>query len=318
MAVFTADYEKGTNGNTIGTGDAGSATAWSSVATPGAYSNAQAAHGTLAALLPPTNSAPSLMTWTSPTDQFGRLYLYMNQLPGGSGEFDVVGVNGTGTTGVAIDKTSGIIFAKAAGGFSSNGPALSATTLYRIEFQIVPGSSGSVAVKVFAGDSTTQTGSTVTQSGNVGTVSSINFGNVSGGAAVAFRPTLDQLVASATAYPGPFPVSSTAPAVTGSTTIGSTLTCDGGSWNTNATFTLTYQWQRDVLGNTVYGNIASATSSTYTLVLLDDACNVRCVVTATGTQATNESVTANSNGILDTTAPSSGSQQGNLLLLGVG
>ena len=44
-------------------------------------------------------------------------------------------------------------------------------------------------------------------------------------------------------------------------------------------------WQRDALGNGVFSNIGSATSSTYTLVNADDGCSIRCQVTDTDTGA---------------------------------
>jgi hypothetical protein len=47
------------------------------------------------------------------------------------------------------------------------------------------------------------------------------------------------------------------------------------------THTFAYQWQRDNLGSGSYSNIGGANANTYVLVNADDACHVRCVVTAT-------------------------------------
>ena len=79
------------------------------------------------------------------------------------------------------------------------------------------------------------------------------------------------------------PVNTVAPAVTGTTTVGQVLTSTAGTFTnfSGSVHTTAYQWQRDAFGNSSYSNISSATSSTYTLVDADDACNIRCVVTAT-------------------------------------
>lgn len=90
---------------------------------------------------------------------------------------------------------------------------------------------------------------------------------------------LDIYINYTAAASGP-PVNTVAPAVTGTTTVGQTLTSDTGTW-TDGTPTFTYQWQRDVGGNGAFSNIGSATSSTYVLVDADDGNKVRCVVTDT-------------------------------------
>lgn len=76
------------------------------------------------------------------------------------------------------------------------------------------------------------------------------------------------------------PVNTVAPAVTGTATVGQTLSCSTGTW-TDGTPAFTYQWQRDVGGDLNFVNIASATSSTYVLVDADDGNKVRCRVTDT-------------------------------------
>ncbi len=88
------------------------------------------------------------------------------------------------------------------------------------------------------------------------------------------------------------PVNTVAPAVTGTTTVGQTLSCTTGTWTTSNPV-YTYQWQRDVAGNGVFSNIASATSSTYPLVDLDDGNKILCNVKDTDdngntTQASNQ------------------------------
>lgn len=85
---------------------------------------------------------------------------------------------------------------------------------------------------------------------------------------------------------GNAPVNTVAPAVTGTATVGQTLTTTNGTWTGVPTPTFTYQWQR------VTTNISGATSSTYVLVAADAGSTIRCVVTATNAVS---AVSANSN-----------------------
>lgn len=73
--------------------------------------------------------------------------------------------------------------------------------------------------------------------------------------------------------PGP-PVNSVLPAISGSTSVGSALTCSNGTW-TNSPSSYTFQWTRDGT------NISGATSSGYTIVTADQSHTLACVVTAT-------------------------------------
>ena len=87
---------------------------------------------------------------------------------------------------------------------------------------------------------------------------------------------------------GSAPVNTVAPAVTGTATVGQTLSTTNGTWTGAPAPTFTYQWQR------VTTNISGATSSTYVLVVADVGNTIRCVVTATNAIAP-AGVTANSN-----------------------
>ena len=79
-----------------------------------------------------------------------------------------------------------------------------------------------------------------------------------------------------------------APVVSGTATVGQTLSTTNGTWTGAPAPTFTYQWQR------VTTNISGATSSTYVLVVADVGNTIRCVVTATNAIAPS-GVTANSN-----------------------
>lgn len=77
------------------------------------------------------------------------------------------------------------------------------------------------------------------------------------------------------------PINTVLPAVTGSTSLSSVLTCSTGTWTGTATITFTYQWQRNSGTAGAYVNISSATASTYTIVSADQGFTLRCVVTGT-------------------------------------
>jgi hypothetical protein len=84
------------------------------------------------------------------------------------------------------------------------------------------------------------------------------------------------------------PVNSVAPVVTGTATVGSTLTTTNGTWSGSPTPTFTYQWQRAT------SNISGETASTYVIQSADVNSTVRCVVTATNPLG---AASANSNSI---------------------
>lgn len=87
---------------------------------------------------------------------------------------------------------------------------------------------------------------------------------------------------------GSAPVNTVAPVVSGTATVGETLSTTNGTWLGAPAPTFTYQWQR------TGSNIGGATSSTYVLVAADYANTIRCVVTATNSSAPS-GVSANSN-----------------------
>ena len=76
--------------------------------------------------------------------------------------------------------------------------------------------------------------------------------------------------------PAVIPANLTLPVISGTTTVGQTLTTSAGTWSgTLASYT--YQWKR---GGT---NISGATGNTYLLVTADGGTNITCTVTATNT-----------------------------------
>lgn len=84
-----------------------------------------------------------------------------------------------------------------------------------------------------------------------------------------------------TAGAGAAPSNTVAPAISGTATVGQTLTTTDGTWAGDPTIAFTYQWQRSDDGATGWANITGATANTYTLVSGDATKYVRSVVTAT-------------------------------------
>ncbi|TQX90251.1 MULTISPECIES: hypothetical protein [unclassified Rhizobium] len=93
----------------------------------------------------------------------------------------------------------------------------------------------------------------------------------------------------------PVPANTVAPVVSGTTTVGSTLTTTNGTW-TNSPTGYTYQWQRDGT------NISGSTNSSRVLVAADNATNLTCVVTATNANGS-ALATSNALGPITTVAP---------------
>lgn len=200
MADFTADFEKGTNGNTITTGDAGSATPWWIVNGTPSYSNAHAAHGGLAAKIAAADASCDL-AWQTLSGGYGRAYIYATAYPSGtvpvfyadlSAHFDI--------------NASGFLFMAdvAANSYTGTVP-IPLNQWCRIEWKIVFSPTvGQIEMKLFAGDSTTPL-DTITSpaNGNTGTA---------GGSYCSVRCRswgtdvwVDDIVANATSYPGPVP-----------------------------------------------------------------------------------------------------------------
>lgn len=76
---------------------------------------------------------------------------------------------------------------------------------------------------------------------------------------------------------GTLPTNLIPPSVSGTLTVGQTLTCNPGQWVGLLPLTLSYQWLRDA--STPIGT----NSPTYTLVVGDSTHTVKCQVTASNT-----------------------------------
>jgi hypothetical protein len=88
------------------------------------------------------------------------------------------------------------------------------------------------------------------------------------------------------------PVNTAAPTISGTATIGQTLTAGNGTWTSDTTPTFTYQWQGcDAQGNNCAA-ISGATNQTYTVQSADSGKTIRVSVTAKNTSGTTSASSA--------------------------
>jgi hypothetical protein len=97
-------------------------------------------------------------------------------------------------------------------------------------------------------------------------------------------------VVAATAAAAP-PVNTAPPAISGTPTVGQTLTASDGTWTNNPT-SFAYQWLRCNGGGNNCSNVANGTQKTYTLVGADAANTMRVRVTATNVDGANSAQSA--------------------------
>lgn len=290
MAVQTAGFNPAgaTNGATIATTDTGDLTAWTSVSgTPPIYDNTHVLFGKALAGKVSVSAASKFMGWTvsNAANHFGRAYIFFSSLP--EAPAGIIFDNAVNALNVRVDASGHVILNKL-NDTRGTDLATSTTTLttgqwYRLEWNLHP-TDASGSVSIFTSPDSATAAETISASlisGGAATASTTLYGVSDSNHTTTFW--LAQIVDNATASIGPFPVNTVAPGVTGSTAVGSTLTCDGGTWN--GTFTIGYQWTSNG------SNISGATSSTYVTQAGDAGNAIGCKVTATGQQATNESAT---------------------------
>ena len=97
------------------------------------------------------------------------------------------------------------------------------------------------------------------------------------------------------------PVNNAAPAISGTATVGKTLTTSDGSWS-NAPTSYAYQWLRCNGGGNSCLSVANATEKTYTLVAADEGHAIVSRVTATNSDGSTAAVSAATSAVAPATA----------------
>ena len=212
MAVCTATFEAGVNGNTITTaGGEGSATPWDAVDVSGGtikYDNTHS-YGLLSSnFVSAGNPAAAVLSWSTAfgtqTDHYGRLYLWMNSNPTGAS----LRLLTTNPIWIAVRlTTAGILSIQPFnGGGVDLTNAISLGQWVRIEWHMIQSTTvGQVEIKLFnnANSSTpTETQATAANLDTGANVTGIDIGSGSGASTTATF-WLDNIVAGATSYPGP-------------------------------------------------------------------------------------------------------------------
>lgn len=211
-AILSADFEQGTNGNTIATSDAGSLSAWNAV-TVGtgatvAYDNTHA-DGALAAKIATGGTASNAyLEWSlsTVTNHYGAIELYMTANPSAT----VVPIRClSGTSGAAslrirtdgklelVDQIGNV--------FGPTTNAISLNTLIRIEFHFIHSTTvGQMELRLFNDPTSATPTETFTTAANKNTLASIDkirFGIANSAGVSNIGPLwLDNIVANGTSY----------------------------------------------------------------------------------------------------------------------
>ncbi len=214
-AKATADFELGTNGATIATADAGSATPWRTVsyaASPGKaiYDNTYAANGSLAAKLTPgTGNVQAYLSWRAAfgtqTDYYGRAYVRLPAYPASGNDNIIRGLDSVGSLcwGISLT-TAGKVYLldSTLTTRATSTTSLSTSGWNRIEWHAVNSTSvGSLEVKIFTTADSTTPDETIrfTNRNTRANTEDIWFRIARSGYSIWY----DDLVAGAPAYPGP-------------------------------------------------------------------------------------------------------------------
>jgi hypothetical protein len=97
------------------------------------------------------------------------------------------------------------------------------------------------------------------------------------------------------------PVNTAPPTISGTATVGQTLTANNGTWSNNPT-TFAYQWLRCNGGGNACVNVANGTQKTYTLVGADAGHTMRVRVTATNADGSSAAESAQTDAVAPATS----------------
>ena len=220
----------------------------------------------------------------------------------------VTGTNAYGNSSANSNATANVS-AIAPGAPTIGTATTTGTTTATVAFTAPASNGGSTILSYTATSTPDSVTGTLTQAGS----GTINMTGLTVGTSYTFVVTATNAIGTGAASAASnsittfsAPANTVAPVVSGTTTVGQTLSTTNGTWSGTATITFTYQWQRNNV------DIVSATTSTYTLVAADAGNPIRCVVTGTnayGNSSANSNSTANVTAIVPG-APTIGTASG--------
>jgi hypothetical protein len=206
MAEYTADFELGVNGATISTSDAGSLTAWDFVLDTPVYDNTHVAHGSLAMRC----NAAEYCRWTQtfPTEYYGRLYLYATAWPSGNLAITNMHENANRCRVFEIH-TDGTVWNRDVGNTTQAGSVPIALNQWvRLEYHFIQSATvGLLETKLFNSAASLIASDTIGSTANRNTGSTVPLSmehGVTDFNAWGSDIWIDDIVANATSYPGPF------------------------------------------------------------------------------------------------------------------
>lgn len=213
MAVCSAQFETGTNGNTISTSDAGSLTAWNTVSlgagATAVYDNTHVHGGSLAGKLNGgAGNTTADLRWTSGTlgtltDHYGRAHIYFTANPDANFTFINYRSGGGGAAAIRLTTTGTVALLDSGGAARATTTAsITLNAWVRLEWHIVHDAvTGSGELKLFntADSSTADETISFSNQNTAANTDSVRFQNTR--AAVTFW--LDDLAVGLSAYPGP-------------------------------------------------------------------------------------------------------------------
>jgi hypothetical protein len=213
MAIITADFEIGVDGNTIATSDTGSATAWDTVGIgaggTAAYDDDASPYGTMAALLTRAGANVQLR-WNTAfgtlTDHYGRFYMKPNSIVNVMQYFVCNAIaNGAQTAWYLQTDTAGhlYIFDATFTLQATSTVTLTASQWVRLEYHAIHSTTaGQVEVKIFLSPDSTTPDETLATASNINTrAQGVEVEYCAQGPNNTYW--FDNIVAADTAYPGP-------------------------------------------------------------------------------------------------------------------
>jgi hypothetical protein len=216
MPQTTANFESGVNGNTITTSDPGSATAWDAVTLnvgTATYDNTHAAYGALAGKFTEGGTgSTSYCVWSTAfgtqTDHYTRLYAYLTANPANNIWFANFKDGATRAASFAI-LTDGTCRVADSGSNGQNGTAPVVLNQWiRIELHVIHSATvGQLELQLFYSPESLTPTETVTSPATWNTLvqaTQVELGITSVAAVANSTIWLDDIVAAAPSYPGPY------------------------------------------------------------------------------------------------------------------